>query len=97
MLIWGFDGGMAMAHGKKAPVGRKERGAVLERLCPEAREVRDHCKRAYRRSQVALDDVIDALAASLVGLIGSGRLRTLPEEPTRDPQGIRMEMVYPRT
>ena len=64
VLFWGLDGGMAMAHGKKTEAGSEERLAVLERFFPEARSVCDHCKRAYRRSQVALDDVIDALAAS---------------------------------
>ena len=40
------------------------------------------------------DDVIDALAGAVTGLVGVTRLRTLPETPERDARNLRMEIVY---
>ena len=95
MLFWGLNGGVAMKNSKKK-VGSDERLSVLLRFLPQTQEVCKHCTTTYRRSQLALDDVIDALVAALVGSIGGKTLRTLPSLPSRDPKGIPMEMLYLR-
>ena len=69
---------------------------MLERFFPQTRKVCEYCTTTYRRTELALDDAIDALVAALAGAIGGETLRTLPATPTRDPKGIPMEMAYLR-
>jgi len=96
VLFWGLNGGLAIKSSKKTKMGSEERLEVLERFFPQARQVCEHCTTIYRRSELALDDAIDALVAALAGAIGGETLRTLPATPTRDPKGIPMEMAYLR-
>lgn len=96
VLFWGLNGGVAMKNNKKTKAGSEERLSVLERLFPPTREVCNHCMTVYPRSQLALDDVVDALVASLVGAIGGKTLIKLPSTPILDPEGIPMEMTYLR-
>jgi predicted RNase H-like nuclease len=48
----------------------------------------------FSPNQVSKDDILDALAATVTGVGGNGRLVTTPEEPERDSKGLPMEMVY---
>ena len=57
------------------------------------KKVRDE----FTKSQVADDDILDALAAAITARIGcqqGNELRTLPENPPTDSKGLPMEMVY---
>ena len=96
VLFWGLNGGLAMRNSKKKKAGSKERLEVLESFFPQTRKVCEHCTTTYLRTELALDDAIDALVAALAGAIGGETLRTLPATPTRDPKGIPMEMAYLR-
>jgi len=40
------------------------------------------------------DDLLDAFALAVTGSPLTGDLRTLPDDPTEDATGLRMEMVY---
>jgi len=43
---------------------------------------------------VSNDDIVDAFALALTAHPETGQLRTLPDEPPEDPEGLPMEMVY---
>ncbi len=42
----------------------------------------------------ARDDILDALAAAVTARFGFNALKTLPEAPERDEEGLPMEMVH---
>ena len=89
--------GAPMRHSKKTPAGREERLQALERLA-SFRAVRDllgTVATRYRRSQVGLDDCLDAcVLAWLAGRIGAGAARRLPAQPPLDAKDLRMEIWY---
>ncbi|MCY3875968.1 MAG: DUF429 domain-containing protein [Rhodobacteraceae bacterium] len=86
--------GRSMTVNKKKPEGYRERVAVLGRLRPcVEREIEDMVA-LHRDRGVARDDVVDAMAAVITAASDSSVLRTLPETPEMDSQGLPMEMVY---
>lgn len=89
-----LNGGRPMRHNKKTAAGRRERLVILRRFLPAADELYEQARASYRRQQVALDDIIDAMVAAVTAKRGEGNYRTLPARPPRDASGLRMEMVY---
>lgn len=89
--------GAPMRHNKKTPAGREERLRALERLASfrTVRALLDTVATRYRRSQVALDDCLDAcVLAWLAGRVGAGTAQRLPAQPPLDAKGLRMEIWY---
>lgn len=89
--------GAPMRHNKKTPAGREERLRALERLTSfrTVRALLDTLATRYRRSQVGLDDCLDAcILAWLAGRIGAGAAQRLPAQPPLDAKGLRMEIWY---
>lgn len=89
--------GAPMRHNKKTPAGREERLRALERLASfrTVRALLDTVATRYRRSQVGLDDCLDAcVLAWLAGRVGAGVARRLPAQPPLDARGLRMEIWY---
>ena len=89
--------GAPMRHSKKTPAGREERLRALERLASfrAVRALLDTVATRYRRSQVGLDDCLDAcVLAWLAGRIGVGTAQWLPAQPPLDARGLRMEIWY---
>ena len=89
--------GAPMRHNKKTPAGREERLRALERLASfrTVRALLDTLAARYRRSQVGLDDCLDAcVLAWLAGRIGTGAAQRLPAQPPLDAKGLRMEIWY---
>ena len=89
--------GAPMRHNKKTPAGREERLRALERLASfrTVRTLLDTVATRYRRSQVGLDDCLDAcVLAWLAGRIGAGTAQRLPARPPLDAKGLRMEIWY---
>ena len=89
--------GVAMRHSKKTPAGREERLQALERLASfrAVRNLLDTVTTRYRRSQVGLDDCLDAcVLAWLAGRITAGAAQRLPAQPPLDAKGLRMEIWY---
>jgi predicted RNase H-like nuclease len=74
--------------------GFEERVGILESVFPNTNDIINEGLFKYKRKDVAPDDILDALAAAITGLLGSTRLKTLPENPGRDAHGLPMEMVY---
>lgn len=49
----------------------------------------------YRRKDVARDDILDALVASVIAKLSFQKgLRSIPEIPEKDSQGFPMQVVY---
>ena len=94
VCFWAFAGGRAMEHNKKKAEGFRERIELLKRIRPSAEREIEEMLRQFRRSDVARDDAVDALAAALTASAPAAALRTLPPQPQADRAGLRMEMVY---
>lgn len=94
VLFWALAGGRAMQTRKKKPDGILERLQVLEAVYPGSELVVSEALRRWKRSEVARDDLVDALAAAVTGWIGRDDFQTLPGVPEIDAQGLPMEMVY---
>jgi len=95
ICFWALAG-RPMARAKRTEMGERERLDVLSAHLPAARAIVAEVTAAHPRSAVGPDDVIDALAGAVTGLVGVLRLRTLPERPERDARNLRMEIVYAR-
>ncbi|MEX2531617.1 MAG: DUF429 domain-containing protein [Gemmatimonadota bacterium] len=94
VLFWALSGGSPILTRKKKPAGILERLQVLESVYPGAEAVYSSALRRWKRSEVARDDLVDALAAAVTGWIGGDRLQSLPGVQEADPRGLPMEMVY---
>lgn len=95
--FWGLAG-RPMQHAKKRTEGLAERMQLLQSIYPRTTDIIDYALSTYRRKDVARDDILDALAAAVTGLLGGQDLASIPQEPEFDERGLRMEMVYyPRT
>lgn len=95
VCFWAFAG-QPMHHSKtQAPEPAYwERMAALRAVEPD---VYDHIWTAANSGfdgAVSTDDLVDAFVVGLTARADDGTLRTLPEEPESDDEGLPMEMVY---
>ena len=93
LCFWGLAG-RPMQYAKKRSEGLAERTQLLQSIYPQAADIIVHVLSTYRRKDVAKDDILDALVASVTGLMGEQNLVSIPSEPEFDERGLRMEMVY---
>jgi predicted RNase H-like nuclease len=94
VLFWGLNKRRPLAFYKKEAAGEAERLEVLQRVYGRAKAMFQELKENLPRNGAGPDDLLDALAAAVTGLLGGGNLRTLPDKPEHDAQGLPMEMVY---
>ena len=94
ICFWALSGGRPMQYSKKQQQGFFERERVLRAVYPKTGVIVNDALTAYRRKEVAKDDIIDALAAAIIAKIGFDRFLNIPETPPIDSKGLRMEMVY---
>ena len=97
VCFWVLNDHNAMLYNKKERVGTEERLSVLHRLEPRTEEIYDSAMMTYLRKQVARDDILDALVAAVTAKLSyqdGYELKTLPERPPMDSEGLPMEMVY---
>ena len=94
VMFWGLNRGRPLSFSKKAAAGESERLEILERVYPSAKALFLEMKKTLPGRSAAPDDLMDALAAAVTGLLGGRKLKTLPETPERDAYGLPMEMVY---
>ncbi|MCC6677148.1 MAG: DUF429 domain-containing protein [Phycisphaerales bacterium] len=87
--------GRIIGENKLTQAGFEARAAGLRRIVPEARDV-VRAITARLPNAVKPDDVLDALVAAWTAAAPDGELRTLPEDPPIDAEGLRAEMVYRR-
>ena len=93
LCFWGLAG-RPMQHAKKRSEGLAERTQLLQSIYPQTADIIDYALSTYKRKDVARDDILDALAAAVTGLMGGHNLVSIPQEPEFDERGLRMEMVY---
>ena len=93
LCFWGLAG-RSMQYAKKRSEGLSERTQLLQSIYPQTADIIAHALSTYRRKDVARDDILDALAAAVTGLMGKQNLTSIPQEPEFDERGLRMEMVY---
>lgn len=94
VCFWALAGRRPMQFSKKTSAGHQERMAILERILPGSSEMAIRAATEFRRSQVALDDIADALVAAFVATRQKTDLLTLPDKPPTDAFALSMEMVY---
>jgi predicted RNase H-like nuclease len=94
VLFWGLNKKRPLAFYKKDAAGEAERLEVLQRVYRRARPLFLELKKNLPAKSAAPDDLLDALAATMTGLIGRTNLKTLPPSPEHDAYGLPMEMVY---
>lgn len=98
VCFWALAGCSPMRHNKKTACGFDERLSLLECFEPYVgtsfRESFGQIRRKYRCSDLADDDILDAMAAAVTALADPVALKTLPECPMRDSCDLPMEIVY---
>lgn len=94
ICFWALNHKQAMRFNKKRSSGRTERLAVLKRYLSEAEKILAWTMTNYARSEVAQDDIIDAMVIAVTARQGSKDLRGFPVNPTRDRLGLVMEITY---
>lgn len=93
VLFWALNGRRSMSQSKSRRAGFEERLEVLRPCFPRTDDLVQEALSTFSRNMVARDDILDALAAAVTGLLGNGDLVTIPEQPERDSFGLPMEMV----
>ncbi|WP_159899254.1 DUF429 domain-containing protein [Salinirussus salinus] len=86
--------GEPLAHSKRKAGGYAERMRALAGFDSEAAPTVQAAAEAAGGAEVAVDDVLDAVALAYTARPGPGELFTLPPEPPTDAAGLPMEMVY---
>ena len=95
ICFWALSGGKPVMESKKTVAGMRRRLRLVSRHTSNSREFFNSAQRSWPRAQVAIDDVLDAMALALTAMQGSlAGLVSLPSSPSRDSQGLRMEIVY---
>jgi predicted RNase H-like nuclease len=92
LSFWAWNGNRPMAFGKRTRAGREER---VRRVRRSFRNAFESIRRLYRATDVADDDILDALALLWTARrIECGISESLPKKPLMDEAGLRMEIVY---
>jgi len=86
--------GEHLQHSKLTAGGYAERMRGLLAHDSDAPPLVQSVAEASAGHEVAVDDVLDAVALALTARPGPGDLHTLPPDPPTDPEGLPMEMVY---
>ncbi|MGE5497876.1 MAG: DUF429 domain-containing protein [Syntrophothermus sp.] len=93
VAFWALNNKTEMQYNKKLQPGHEERLKMLLKFYPFAEEIVSKAKEMYRRKDLAVDDIIDAIAGAVTAKY-SQSLRTLPEKPEYDSKGLNMEIVF---
>ncbi|NJO70908.1 MAG: DUF429 domain-containing protein [Oscillatoriales cyanobacterium RM1_1_9] len=94
ICFWALNHQTVVNSRKKTETGIEERLEILSHYCQNARTIVTEAQSRYRRKDLAVDDIVDALACA-VGATFYPALKTLPDQPERDQIGLPMEIVYP--
>ncbi|MFZ2087901.1 MAG: DUF429 domain-containing protein, partial [Desulfobaccales bacterium] len=94
VCFWGLAGNRPMQVNKKESAGFAERRKALIAAYPLCEQIIAEGIHWIKGKGAYPDDLLDALAAAVTGLLGGKKLETLPETPERDSHGLPMEMVY---
>ena len=91
-----LNGGPPLPEKKRSPEGQKRRLELISRYSPNAAQTLAEARDRFRRSDVADDDILDAMGLALAAhLCRTKGIRYIPAEPEVDPLGLRMAIVVP--
>lgn len=91
-LVFSVLNGNPLRSSKKGSVGRSERLELLERVVPFSSEVFHEAEASFLRKEVALDDIIDALACLSVALSAPKSRFEIPQTSEFDSLKIKIAM-----
>jgi predicted RNase H-like nuclease len=92
LLFRGLAGG-PMTHSKKTREGFTERMTILQLFEPDAKSLIATAFLTHGGYEATRDDVVDAFVLAICAK-HPARLKTVPENPPTDPQGLPMQMAY---
>ena len=94
LLFMHANGGMIYQK-KKTKKGLRHRLDLVSRHEPVAVDFFREIKEEFRRNEVAEDDIVDAMVLAYASKISVEKgLKTLPENPPKDSQGLKMAIHY---
>ena len=96
--FWALNEEQEMEFNKKTEEGFQERLELLKSYLPDIGELVDSILNDYYRKDLARDDILDAFVLYLAAKLSNKNnweLISIPAESEIDPEGIRMEIVYP--
>lgn len=93
VAFWALNGRKSLLFGKKKQEGAQERLEILTRFLPYAEDCYEEALNTYKRKDVAADDILDAMVGAVTAM-HLPRIKTLPESPITDEEGLAMEIVY---
>jgi predicted RNase H-like nuclease len=93
VAFWALNDRKPLQFAKKKQEGAEERLEILTRFLPFARDCYEDALNTYKRKDVAADDILDAMVGAVTAM-HLPRIRTLPESPSMDEEGLAMEIVY---
>ena len=96
VCFWALDDRSPMKYSKTSVEGREERLRVLQRFEPGVSVLLDDVRSKTLRKNVQPDDVLDATVAFITAEARQGEVVSLAGEPSHDPSGLPMEMLYLR-
>jgi predicted RNase H-like nuclease len=94
VCFWALNNKTAMRFNKKQAAGREERMQLLTQYLPIAHHILDFAVDKYSRKQMAIDDIVDAMALAIAAARGFEALSSLPESPMLDSRGLKMEIAF---
>lgn len=96
VCFWALADRKSMKYSKTTVEGREERLRVLQRFEPDVSAFLDDVLSRTLRKNVKADDVLDATVAFITAEASRGELVSLVGEPSHDPAGLPIEMLYLR-
>lgn len=93
LAFWALNNKAPMEFNKRKEPGLTERLEVLDKHYPASLACFEKSREAFRKYEVANDDIVDAMVGAVTALNGR-RLKSLPIEPVADENGLMMKMVY---
>jgi predicted RNase H-like nuclease len=94
ICFWAFAG-KPMEDSKKKNEVFIERKKILQEICNLTDRIVQNSLDKYNRKDVARDDILDALVASLTAKLSFEKgLKSVPQNPGRDSKDLPMQMVY---
>jgi len=94
VCFWALAGNHPMRFSKKKKPGQTERQDVLQSIFPQSDGIYEEALSAYRRKELARDDILDAIALAVTVVMGVDQLSSIPVTPEFDQYGLPMEIVF---
>ncbi len=94
LLFMNLNGGMIYQK-KNTKKGLRHRLDLVSRHEPVAADFFRDIKEEFRRNQVEEDDIVDSMALALAAKLSADKgMKTLPENPPTDSEGLKMAIHY---